>query len=294
MSVLETNAGDLESARKLRDIAGELNSLELKSQIIDQIGLLQDARDQLQLIKDGADPKDAAKAEKVVAEAKASLKTAEEGRVFLAASSDGETYSFNVGGPDTEEPESKDIKPVTETPKEGEASEKAKSDDDGKAKSETDAKITLAEAMRKKAAVAAVGDSRLDLLKMPDSVKLTVEQQAKIAELRIKKLEPKHQAAVKKVNDILTDEQRKAKVVAIKAAKEAGKSGKELQQAVQVAVKLTDEQKQLMTTARKELQNMRTEIASQINEMLTDEQRAAIDAAGDGDSKVVKVKAVKK
>ncbi len=291
MSVIETIGSVIETARALRDIAGKLNSLELKSQIIDHIGELQDARDQLQLIKEGAEPGAAAPSPPPAP--KTQLKTADEGPAFLDAPSDGETYSFHVNDSKTPESESKDIKPETEVLKGGEAAAKSKSDADGNSKSEADAKVTLADAIRKKAAETAVGDSRLDLLKMPDSIKLTVEQQAKIAELRIKELEPKHHAAVKKLNEILTAEQRKAKSSATKAAKEAGKTGKELQLAVQAAVKLTDEQKKQMALARKELLAVRAEIAEQINGMLTDEQRAAVEAAASGDSTIVKAKAVK-
>ena len=83
---------------------------------------------------------------------------------------------------------------------------------------------------------------------MPPSITLSAEQQEKVAALK-KEFAPKLTEASKKVNDNLTEDQKKARRDAAQAARQAGKKGKELQQAVADAMKLTADQQTAMTEA---------------------------------------------
>lgn len=93
-----------------------------------------------------------------------------------------------------------------------------------------------AAAMKKKLDDAGLGADALEKAK-----KIVDEHAPKIAE------------AQAKVDGILTDEQKKARGAAQKAAKDAGKKGKEAQAEVTAALKLTDEQKGKMEEANKAL-----------------------------------------
>ena len=232
MSILDTIANLTESAKKLRAIAEELKNVQLKSEIVDQIMQLQEAREQIlaageENFKVNLGPQGS--------QSSSQLATIDARVARLEVAEDIETYSFHA---------------VEEAPAE--------------------------ESPDKKQPAAGTTESRIEAFKVLEKIDLTDEQKAKLAELRIKEIEPKHQAAVQKLNDILTDEQNKAKIEVAKLAKKTGKKGKELQQAVQAAIKLTDEQKKQMAIARKELHELRLEIAQQIDAFLTDDQRASI------------------
>jgi hypothetical protein len=73
-------------------------------------------------------------------------------------------------------------------------------------------------------------------------IEFSPSQQAQVEELR-KKFTPQLIEIQRKYGSILTDEQRQAQREAFRAAREAGKKDAELRQAVEAAVKLTDEQK---------------------------------------------------
>jgi Skp family chaperone for outer membrane proteins len=110
---------------------------------------------------------------------------------------------------------------------------------------------------------------------LPPSITLSAEQQEKLAALK-KELVPKLTEANKKLAENLTDEQKKARREAAQAARQAGKKGKELQQAVEEAMKLTPEQQAAMTKARKELASVTQEVRTAVRNLLTDEQRAQL------------------
>jgi hypothetical protein len=113
----------------------------------------------------------------------------------------------------------------------------------------------------------------------PDRVALSddaSEQQAErfhLAETILRKLEPKHQAILKKMNDVLTEEQQFRKQTLTREGQAAGKPSNQIQQEVMAALDLTDKQRQLLATARKELHDIREEIAQQLDGLLTDDQR---------------------
>lgn len=111
--------------------------------------------------------------------------------------------------------------------------------------------------------------------KLPDTITLTADQQAKLAEVK-KEFEAKVKEVVKKQQDILTAEQKKARTEATKAAKTAGKKGKDAQADVDAAVKLTDEQKKKMDEVGKELKELNGKIREKISEFLTADQKAQL------------------
>lgn len=113
------------------------------------------------------------------------------------------------------------------------------------------------------------------LLKKVDSLTdLTDEQKEKIAAIK-KEHEPKLRAAQEKVNASLTREQRQARTEAQKAARQAGKKGKEAQAEAIAAMKLTDEQKKEFEAAQKEMDQAQAAFRSDLGEVLSDEQKAA-------------------
>jgi hypothetical protein len=91
---------------------------------------------------------------------------------------------------------------------------------------------------------------------LPKDITLSEDQQAKLKALK-DEYGPKLAALTAKQNEILTPEQRTARAEAAKANREAKKSGKEAQEAVNAALKLTDEQKAKWTATQKEMQELR-------------------------------------
>jgi hypothetical protein len=101
---------------------------------------------------------------------------------------------------------------------------------------------------------------------------LSEEQRVSLAEQRIAELEPLHQAALRKMNEILTDDQRRVKAEATRTGMKAGKKGRDLQQSVMAALQLTGDQQQRMAAARKELLEVRQAIGRQVEGLLSKEQ----------------------
>ena len=122
------------------------------------------------------------------------------------------------------------------------------------------------------------------LKKVDDLIDLTAEQKEKIAKIK-EEHGPKVAAAAKKLNDALTPEQRRARQEAQKAAKQAGKKGKEAQAEVLAAMKLTDEQKKAYDAAQKEVDDATNALRSALSEVLTDEQKATAGLKGKGKKK---------
>jgi hypothetical protein len=118
------------------------------------------------------------------------------------------------------------------------------------------------------------GNPAAGLLKKVDELAdLTAEQKEKIAAIK-KEHEPKVAEAAKKLNDSLTPEQRRARQEAQKAAKDAGKKGKEAQAEALAAMKLTDEQKKAYDAADKQLNDATTALRNALAGVLSDEQKA--------------------
>ena len=91
---------------------------------------------------------------------------------------------------------------------------------------------------------------------------------------------PKIKEAQAAVDSILTDEQKKARSAAQKAAKDAGKKGKEAQDEVNAALKLTDEQKTKMEEAQKALTAAQGDMNKALREVLSEEQQEKVGIKG--------------
>lgn len=115
-------------------------------------------------------------------------------------------------------------------------------------------------------------DPTANIKKSLESVDLTSEQKEQIDKI-IAEHGPKVKAATDKVNASLTDEQRKARNEAQKAAKAAGKKGREANEEALAAMKLTDEQKKAFDDANKAQQEAQAALRKAVSEVLTPEQR---------------------
>jgi len=85
---------------------------------------------------------------------------------------------------------------------------------------------------------------------------------------------PQLKEAQAKVDAVLTDEQKKARREALKAAKTSGKKRKEAQAAVESAMKLTTEQKSKLAEAEKEMAAAQAAVQRSLRDVLTPEQLA--------------------
>jgi Spy/CpxP family protein refolding chaperone len=111
-----------------------------------------------------------------------------------------------------------------------------------------------------------------------DLLKLTDDQKAKVADLQ-KEYGPQAADLAKKMAAILTDDQRKARAEAMKAAKDAGKSDKECRDAGNAAVTLTDEQKARQGEVKAEIAPIVKEVRGKLMAILTPEQQALLKPA---------------
>jgi Spy/CpxP family protein refolding chaperone len=108
-----------------------------------------------------------------------------------------------------------------------------------------------------------------DMLK---EVSLTDDQKVKVEEVK-KEYGPKLKEARQKMDGILTEDQKKARTEAMKAARAAGKDRQEARKEVEAAVKLTDDQKAKMAEAKKGVDTLRKEAREKILALLTPEQK---------------------
>ena len=86
------------------------------------------------------------------------------------------------------------------------------------------------------------------------------DERRAVIEMRIVDLEQLELVATKRMNDVPTAEQRQTKAKAQKAGRDAGKSGKELQQYAYGAMHLTPEQRSDIQAARKDVLSLREAI----------------------------------
>lgn len=107
---------------------------------------------------------------------------------------------------------------------------------------------------------------------IPKEITLTAEQQTKLDEIK-KEQGPKLAELTKKLDSVLTDEQKAARKEAMAKAKADGKKGKEAAAAVDEALKLTDEQKKQRAEIQPELAKLQLSVKEQIHGLLTDEQK---------------------
>lgn len=130
---------------------------------------------------------------------------------------------------------------------------------------------------------------RIQALNLPASIELNADQKEKIAALK-KEYTPQFAALQKKNREILTADQLKARREAMKAAKDAGKKGKELREAVNEALKLSDDQKKQMKEVAGETRKLNGEVRGKLKSVLTSEQLAKIKKPAKGGKKKNKKK----
>lgn len=118
---------------------------------------------------------------------------------------------------------------------------------------------------------------------------LTDQQKEEIKKLD-KEFAPKRAEITKKMQSILTEDQKKAQAEAQKQIKAEGKKGKEAKETLEAAVKLDDKQKEAMAEARKELGAVSKEFMDKVKGLLTDEQKEQLKKAHPGHEKKAKTK----
>ncbi len=136
----------------------------------------------------------------------------------------------------------------------------------------------LADDAKPKKGKANVARKEQPAVQLPKDIELTDEQKPKVAELE-KEFAPKMKEAREKLDKGLTDEQKKARQDVLKESRtngKEGKKGKELQKAVQEALKLSDDQKKSYEESEKELAALRNQIRDKVEPILTDEQKAKL------------------
>lgn len=110
---------------------------------------------------------------------------------------------------------------------------------------------------------------------MLSGIELTAEQKATLEALN-KELGPKLNEVRAQMQGVFTEEQKQARAEAEKAAKEAGKQGPELREAVEAAIQLTDEQKAKMAEVRKKMTEVQKQIREKVMALLTPEQQEIV------------------
>jgi Spy/CpxP family protein refolding chaperone len=117
---------------------------------------------------------------------------------------------------------------------------------------------------------------RIDRIKSAvESLDLNQDQKDKLAKVR-DDFEAKKQQIHEKLGEVLTEDQRRTAQEALENAKQSGKSGRELYQSLEASLKLTDEQKQKMEPAGKELQGLVSDTLKQVMEVLNPDQKEAL------------------
>ena len=112
-------------------------------------------------------------------------------------------------------------------------------------------------------------------VRVPKGIELTDDQKAKVKALNTE-FAPKLVACRKEAAGVITADQKKARAEAMKAAKAAGKKGKEIREAAEAAVKVTEDQKQKLAECKKAMGALQKEIRGQLAAILTDEQKAKL------------------
>lgn len=115
-------------------------------------------------------------------------------------------------------------------------------------------------------------------VQLPKEITLTDEQKTKVAELE-KEYAPKMKELREKLDKVMTEEQKKARLDVMKEAREKAKDnkeakrGKELAQAIKDAMKLSEEQQKSYDETDKKIVALRQEILEKVKPLLTDEQK---------------------
>ena len=111
------------------------------------------------------------------------------------------------------------------------------------------------------------------VFQLPKEITLTDDQTAKREALK-KEHSPKLAELAKKLDEGITDDQKKARREAMAKAKADGKKGKEAQADIEAALNLTDEQKKKRAETQPEMAKLQASIKEQIHALLTDDQKS--------------------
>jgi Spy/CpxP family protein refolding chaperone len=110
-------------------------------------------------------------------------------------------------------------------------------------------------------------------------MELTDEQKTLVAAID-KQFAEKFDAGRKTMDEILTDDQKKAQRAAQKAAKEAGTKPQDARKEVEAALNLTDEQKAERKTAQADQKKLDVEVVAALKKVLTAEQQEKLPKQG--------------
>jgi len=113
------------------------------------------------------------------------------------------------------------------------------------------------------------------LFSFPKQVTLTAEQQTKLDALKTE-YTPRLEELHAKNQKLMTGDREKTAREAARTAREAGKKGPEVQEAVEAALKLTPEEKTQMTALRTEREALMKKIREAKMGLLTEEQKASL------------------
>lgn len=130
---------------------------------------------------------------------------------------------------------------------------------------------------------------QIQALKLPATIELSADQKEKVAALK-KEYTPQFAALQKKNREILTPDQIKARRTAMKEAKDAGKKGKELRDAVNSALNLSDEQSKQMKEVSGDIRKLNGEVRGKLESVLSADQLAKIKKPAKGGKKKNKKK----
>jgi ferric-dicitrate binding protein FerR (iron transport regulator) len=121
------------------------------------------------------------------------------------------------------------------------------------------------------------GDSGLSaFFAVPRVIELTPEQQPKVTAI-IHELEPQYKDYLRRKEAVLTPDQKLALAVATRAAREAGLTDKrQIQEALDAAANITQEQKERMQAFVREEKDLRKRFLDKLTTILTDEQKAKL------------------
>ncbi len=114
------------------------------------------------------------------------------------------------------------------------------------------------------------------MIRVPDGIELSAEQQQRLAALR-KEYAPRLMAALKAQSDVLKPEQKQAAATAQKEALAAGKEPAEVARLVQAALNLTDEQRAARQKVATQQAALRAEVFQKLEALLTPEQKAELE-----------------
>lgn len=113
------------------------------------------------------------------------------------------------------------------------------------------------------------------LFSLPETIELSDDQTAKMAELRMT-YAPKFQEAIGQMRSALSPETIKARAAARKKALSEGAKRKDLMKAINEAAPLTDAEKKAVEESRATMRQLQQEVRGKIRGMLTEDQLAKL------------------